>query len=105
MRRNLLEDPEEVSSDSHKKRDDENKDLDNSEHVYTESRMLKHEPDVVSDVDLESSFPSEDLKHEDSNCKEQQVHSSLELDRFAVKLYPSISKGKCNLYTSIEIHH
>ncbi|XP_022156275.1 uncharacterized protein LOC111023208 [Momordica charantia] len=81
MRRNLLEDPEEVSSDSHKKRDDENKDLDNSEHVYTESRMLKHEPDVVSDVDLESSFPSEDLKHEDSNCKEQQVHSSLELDR------------------------
>lgn len=88
-----MEDSEKVISASHKKPDGDDKDLDISEHVYTESRVPKNEQDV-SDVHLESSSSSEGLKHEGPNCKEQQVHSSLELDRFGIKLCPSLYKGK-----------
>ncbi|XP_022970550.1 uncharacterized protein LOC111469494 [Cucurbita maxima] len=81
LRTNLLADSEEVISSSHKKPDNDNKELDISEHVCTDSHVLKNERDVVSDVQLESSSSSEELKHEDPNCKEQQVHSSPEIDR------------------------
>ncbi|XP_023520102.1 uncharacterized protein LOC111783410 [Cucurbita pepo subsp. pepo] len=81
LRTNLLDDSEEVISSSHKKPDNDNKESGISEHVCTDSHVVKNERDAVSDVQLESSSSSEELKHEDPNCKEQQVHSSPEIDR------------------------
>ncbi|CAK9327049.1 unnamed protein product [Citrullus colocynthis] len=80
LRSNLLEDSEEVIS-SHEKPDDDDKELYTSDHVSTDSHVLKNERDVVSDVQLESRSSSEELKREGPNGKEQQVQSSLKLHR------------------------
>lgn len=98
LRTNLLDDSEEVISSSHKKPDNDNKESGISEHVCTDSHVVKNERDAVSDVQLESSSSSEELKHEDPNCKEQQVHSSPEIDRFAIKLYPLAAQVKREIF-------
>ncbi|XP_038894563.1 uncharacterized protein LOC120083086 isoform X6 [Benincasa hispida] len=80
MRSNLLEDSKEVTS-SHKKPDNDDKEVDISDHGSTESHVLKNERDVVSEVHLEGRSSSEELKRERPNGKEQHVQTSRKLNR------------------------
>lgn len=98
LRSNLLEDSEEVIS-SHKKPDDDDKELDTSDHVCTDSHVPKNERDVVSDVQLESRSSSEELKREGPNGKEQQVQSSFELHRFVHLIHIGLDGCSTNTFS------